>query len=654
MNEPHALFPHLFSPIKIGPHVVANRIVSTGHDTCLPTDGTVNEALIAYQEKRARNGVGLIVIQVSGAHKTAHYTPVLLMADKDSCIDGYRRLVERCEPHGTTIFAQIFHPGREIMESADGLKPVSYSASEIPQERFHVMPRALSEAMIEEIIDGYAQTARRMYAAGIDGVEVVASHGYLPAQFLDANLNERQDRYGGSFENRIRFLEEVLDRIRTTVPEGLAVGLRVSIDERVEGGPDAQACLRAMQHLESRLDYVSVVAGTSATLGGSVHIVPPMRYEAAYLSNETQPLTEALAIPVILTGRINQPQEAESVIAAGQADLCGMTRALICDPEMPRKARERDLDGIRACIGCNQACIGRFHKGLPISCIQYPESGRELKYGQLKPIRKKRKVAVIGGGPAGMKAATVAANRGHEVVLFEAESRLGGQALLAQMLPTREEFGGIVTNLETELRRTRAEVLLRTPAEPAKLLDDGFEHIVVASGASPYYPKIEKMGDMPIVHAHDLLAKEQSLNGHVVIYDLKGDWVGVGLAERLAKGGARVTLAVNGLHAGEGLQSYVRDSTAARLHELGVYVVPYARLFGVDEGTVYCQHVAGMGHILLEEVDHLVLATGSRPLFTAHDEDKYAGLPISVVGDCLAPRTAEEAVYDGLKVAWQL
>lgn len=654
MQAQHLLFPNLFSPIQIGPHLVANRIVFTGHDTCLPTDGKVNEALIAYQEERAKNGTGLIVLQVSGVHESAHYTPVLLMADDDKCIEGYRRLVERCKPHGATIFAQIFHPGREIMESADGLKPVAYSASQHPQERFHVMPRALSKRKIEEIIDGYAQAARRLYTAGIDGVEVVASHGYLPAQFLDAQLNDRHDDYGGSFANRIRFLEQVIDRIRATVPEGLAVGIRISIDDRVEGGPTAQDCIRAMKHLESRLDYVSVVAGTSATLGGAIHIVPPMRYEAAYLRHDTEPLTQTLEIPVILTGRINQPQEAEAIIAAGQADLCGMTRALICDPAMPKKAKEKDLDGIRACIGCNQACIGHFHKGLPISCIQYPESGRELIFAQKKPIHIKKKVAVVGGGPAGMKAATVAAQRGHETVLFEASTRLGGQVLLAQMLPTREEFGGIITNLETELKRSGADICLNTQANPNELIEQGFDHIIMATGSTPYRPKIEVMGDMPLWHAHEVLKQDIKLKGHIVVYDMKGDWVGVGLAERFALEGAKVTLAVNGLHAGEALQSYVRDSTAARLYELGVQVVPYARLFGVDEGTVYCQHIAGMGHIIFEEVDHVVLATGTEPAFTADDEQQYAHLSMSVIGDCLAPRTAEEAVYEGLKAGWGL
>ncbi|WP_311945798.1 oxidoreductase [Halomonas piscis] len=650
MNS-QTLFPTLFSPFQIGQHTIPNRIVFTGHDTCLPENGEVNDALVAYLEKRARHGTGLIVLQVSGVHETARYTSQLLMANSDECIPGYRRLAEACQRHGSVLFAQLFHPGREIMESADGLKPVAYSASGVPQERFHVMPRALSQSMIREIVTSFGDAARRMQQAGIQGVEILASHGYLPAQFLNPKVNSRDDDYGGSFANRVRFLEEIIDEIRRQAGDELAIGLRISCDERDEDGMSQEIAVETLRHLENTLDYASVVAGTSASLGGSVHIVPPMSYDSAYLQDEALALRAGLSLPLILTGRINQPHEAETVIRSGAADLCGMTRALICDPAMPSKAKQNDADGIRACIGCNQACIGHFHRGLPVSCIQYPESGRELHYDDIDTAQHPRRVAVIGGGPAGMKAAVTAAARGHQVTLYEASSRLGGQANLAQLLPHRAEFGGLATNLLEELKRSRVEVLTQREVTPEELIEMGCEQVLMATGARPYEPPLERLGGLPISQATELLGATTLPGGHVVVYDSQGDWVGVGVAEMLAKSGARVTLAVNGLHLGESLQSYVRDSTAARLYNLDIEVKTYVRAFGVDDDTVYFHHTAGGEPMILDGVDHLVFACGGVPNVSPEDEDRWHGLPVTLIGDCLAPRTAEEAVYDGLKSA---
>lgn len=648
------LFPTLFSPFKIGQHTIPNRIVFTGHDTCLPEDGFVNDALVAYLEKRARHGTGLIVLQVSGVHETARYTSHLLMANKDECIPGYRRLAEACQRHGSVLFAQLLHPGREIMESADGLKPVAYSASSTPQERFHVMPRALSQSMISEIVTSFGDAARRMQQAGIQGVEILASHGYLPAQFLSPHVNSRNDKYGGSFANRIRFLEEIIDEIHRQTGDELAIGVRISCDERDEDGMNVGDAIEALKYLENKLDYASVVAGTSASLGGSVHIVPPMIYDNAYLKDEALSMRAGLSLPLILTGRINQPHEAEAVISSGAADLCGMTRALICDPAMPSKAINNDADGIRACIGCNQACIGHFHRGLPISCIQYPESGRELQYDDIGTAVHPRRVAVIGGGPAGMKAAVTASARGHQVTLYEASSRLGGQANLAQLLPHRNEFGGLITNLQEELKRSHVEVLTNQNVTPEKLFEAGYEHVLMATGAKRYNPPLERMGSLPVSQATELLNATTLPGGHVVVYDSQGDWIGVGIAEILAKSGAKVTLAVNGLYVGESLQSYVRDNAAVRIHNLGIQVKTYARAFGVDDDTVYFHHTAGGEPMIVDGVDHLVLSCGGIPNVSSEDEDRWHNLPLTLIGDCLAPRTAEEAVYDGLKSAMDI
>ncbi|MHA6195040.1 oxidoreductase [Pseudomonas wadenswilerensis] len=643
-------FTHLFEPLQIRGKRLKNRIMSSGHDTSMPTDNLVNERLIAYHKARAEGGAGLIVLQVAGVHDSARYTSHVLMATDDTCIEGYRRLAEVCHAEGTVVLSQIFHPGREIMESADGLLAVAYSASAVPNERFRVMPRELDQAMIDEIVAGYAAAARRLHQAGIDGVEVVASHGYLPAQFLNPRVNRRTDGYNGDLEQRLRFLREIIAAVRASTDEQFIVGLRISADERDAEGLTEDESLAAVQALQTQLDYVHIVAGTSASLGGAIHIVPPMAIEAAYLAREAGTFKSRLQIPLFVTGRINQPQEAELILARGQADVCGMTRALICDPQMPNKTDSGRVEDVRACIACNQACIGHFHRGLPISCIQHPETGREQQYGQLPPASVRKRVMVVGGGPAGMKAAAVAAARGHQVTLYEASAQLGGQVLLAQLLPRRSEFGGASTNLQREMQLAGVEVVRNTRVDRALVERERPDEVIVATGAEPYWPAFERGGELQVVDAWQVLRDEVTLGRSVMVVDWRCDWIGPGIAERLVRAGHQVQLAVNGTHCGESLPLYVRDQLAGELHKLGIPITPYARLYGCDDNSVYLQHTASGEAMIFEDIDTLVLCQGHQPVDTLAGQISDL-VPVQRIGDCLAPRTVEEAIHEGLKVA---
>jgi 2,4-dienoyl-CoA reductase-like NADH-dependent reductase (Old Yellow Enzyme family) len=645
-------FPTLFSPIAVGKVMLRNRIMSTGHDTVLPHAGMVSDALIAYQEARARGGAGLIVIQVSGVHESARYSSHSLMATSDEAIPGYRRLAEAIHRHGCKVFGQLFHPGREVMEGQDGSLTAAFSSSATPTDRFHVVPAPMSRRLIRDVIAGYASAAQRMKTAGFDGVEIVASHGYLPAQFLNPRINTRDDDYGGGFANRMRFMREAATAIRDAVGPDMVVGLRISGDEMGHDGLSEVEALEAMIALDrdGRLDYFNVIAGSSATLAGAIHIVPPMIVESTgYVAPFAAAVKAKVSKPVFVAGRINQPQTAERILASGQADVCGMTRAMIVDPEMANKAREGRAEDIRACIGCNQACIGHFHLGFPISCIQHPETGRELVYGTRKPAAKRKRVLIAGGGPAGMKAAAVAAERGHDVTLYEQAGRLGGQVLLAQLLPGRAEFGGLTTNLEREVELAKVRVVRDTAVTPALIEREAPDAVIVATGGKPRHPAVDGAEGAHVVNAWQVLKGEANVGKSVVIADWRCDWIGLGLAEKLARDGCRVRLAVNGYMPGEMIHRYVRDQWIGTLHKLGVEMIPYSRLFGVDAETVYLQHTTSGEPIIVEGVDTLVLAQGhDREATLADALEDYAG-EIHVIGDCLAARTAEEAVLEGLK-----
>jgi len=647
----HASFPNLFSPITLGGFTLKNRIVSTGHETHLNEKGKVGDRLIAYHEARARGGAGLIVVEVALVHPSAVFVADPIRVDTDDCIPGYRRLAGVVKGHGSGLIAQLFHPGREMLASEDGTAPVSYSASATPNERFHVMPRPMTPGMIAGVIASYGAAAARMQKAGLDGVEIVASHGYLPAQFLNGQVNRRDDQYGGSLENRTRFIREIAAAIRAETGPDFAVGLRLSGDERSYDGLEAPEILDACALIagDETLDYFSVVAGSSATLAGSVHIAPPMYEEAGYTAPLGQAIRERTGLTTIVTGRINQPQEAERIIASGQADLCGMTRAMICDPEAGNKAYDGRVDDIRACIACNQACIGHFHDGYPISCIQNPVSGRELQLGAPAPAAQKRRIMVIGGGPGGMKAAAVAAERGHEVALFERDSQLGGQARLAQLLPHRSEFGGIITNLTREMELAGVDIRTGVAVDEVVIRDHAPDAVIIATGAAPRWPEFEGRDEAHVVDAWQVLQGQSDVGKSVLIADWRADWIGMGVAELLAQNGHHVRLAVNGYMPGQTIQMYVRDAGIGRLHSLGVEMLPYMRLFGADADSVYLQHIMSNEAVICEGVDTLVLCQGHVPCSGVEAMVAGLGLEHYIAGDCVAPRTAEEAVLEGLR-----
>ena len=646
-------FPNLFRPIELGGLEISNRVVFGPHGTSQGRQPGTMADLVAYHEARARGGVGLIITEAHTVHESYEVRHSLLAVSDDDAIPDLKMMADAAHRHDARMFGQLFHPGRAVANRKNGALLAAWAPSEVPDERHHVMPAPMSLALIRDIVKAYGYGARRMAEAGLDGVEYMVSMGYLPAQFVNPRTNRREDDYGGSFVNRMRFLNESLGAIREAVGGDLVLGIRISVDELDHGGLSPEESRQVAQSLahDGLIDYVNVIGGSGASVGGAIHIVPPMAVEPAYLSRAAGELRRDLGVPTMLGGRINQPHAAEQVIASGAADMVCLVRALIADPDFARKAATGRADSIRACIACNQACIGHRHMGAVVSCIQHPETGRERRFPHVRTrAAQALKVVVAGGGPAGMKAAATAAECGHDVTLVEKESELGGQARLAQMLPGRAEFGGIITNLSREVTEAGVRVVKGRAASAGSIRRLAPDAVIVATGAVPYLPFLE--GDMRGVDAWSVIKGEANVGSRVVIADWRCDWTGLGVAEMLARNGCHVRLYCQGTQPGQNLQSYLRDHWIGVLDGLGVETRAYARLFGADGDTVYFQHMTNGEPLIAGDVDTLVLAQGHRRVATLHEQLENEGQRgLHIIGDALSPRTAEEAVLEGLEIA---
>jgi 2,4-dienoyl-CoA reductase-like NADH-dependent reductase (Old Yellow Enzyme family) len=351
---------HLLAPLELGPTTLPCRIVSTSHQTTLVEEHLPTEDFVAYQGARAAGGAGLIIMEAVAVAPSGLLTAHTLAGYFDSAADGYRRVAAAVQPHGTKLFVQLFHGGREVISSAPRAEVISASAR--PGQRFQTEPRALRTEEVEGLVASYGRCAAIAADAGLDGIEVTGAHGYLLEQFFDPELNDRGDRYG----DPAVFVTEVLDAVRTAAP-GLALGIRLSADS-----PAAQAIAPRVAAL---VDFVHLAIGHSATFIGSTGIAPPPPAPRNAVAELTAPFR--LGAPVLATTRIVEPADADALIASGAADAVGMTRALITDPDLPRKLRGGRADAVVRCIGCN-ACIAHYHAGTPIRCAMNPRSGREL------------------------------------------------------------------------------------------------------------------------------------------------------------------------------------------------------------------------------------------------------------------------------------
>src|SRR5438477_1360667 len=497
----------LFSPIQVGRLTLKNRIYSSGHAEAMAEGGRPGERLRRYHEAKARGGCALTIFGGSSSvHPSSPAAAWKQIANHDdSIIPAYRAIADAVHQHGCLVFTQLTHLGRRAQ--ADGEEAnVLLAPSQIPERVHRDVPHELEGEQIAELVRAFGEAARRCRDGGLDGIEISMAHNHLIDQFWSPLFNQRLDDYAGSLENRLRFGGDVLSEIRRRVGDDFVVGARISGDELTRGGLTAADMAEIARRLAASglIDFLSIIGGGAHTYELPAAAVPNMSYATGvYLPMAAAIKRAAPGMPIFHASRIVDPLHADRTVAAGQIDVVGMTRALIADPDLPRKARAGRLDDIRVCVGANEGCIDRIYQGKAVTCVQNPATGREAELGDIRRAPTTRHVVVVGGGVAGLEAARVAALRGCRVVLMEKAGELGGQILLAARAPARAEYAGIVRFLASQVEKLGVDVRLGMEATPALVLGEHPDAVVVATGSHPHIPPAPGSDGTPVATDRD-------------------------------------------------------------------------------------------------------------------------------------------------------
>jgi 2,4-dienoyl-CoA reductase-like NADH-dependent reductase (Old Yellow Enzyme family) len=620
-------FPNLLAPLTVRGHHFPNRIVLTAHTTSFGQDGIPGTRARAYYEARAAGGVGLIVMEPLPVHETGGVTPQNYRFVDERFVPALKGVVDAVHAHGTKFMSQLYHLGPNADDTATLRERWAPSERALPDGpgRMH----ALDEVDIAELIRGHERAARAAVAAGVDGIECMFAYDTLVDAFMAARWNRRDDRYGGSFPNRMRLAREILTALRRTIGPDRLLGITLSaaLDEYVE----------AAEHLASEcdLDYIAIGNGSYDL----PHLlIPPMGTAPGMGIACAAPVKARTSGPAIVAeGRINHPDLAEQALREGACDLVGMTRALIADPALPRKARRGALAEIRPCIADN-LCIARRIRKFPIACLQNPEAGFEA---EIRPNGGGRTVVVVGGGVAGLEAARRAAELGESVTLFERDADLGGQVRLLARLPGREEFGLAVDWRRRELARLGVDVRCGTAPSVDEITEVRPDFVVVATGSTP------PASSDGVLSPADVLAPEHLPSGPAVVVDEEGNHKGLGIAELLARSGRDVTLvAVAGPVGAELVPAFALPLALDRLLAAGVQVVE-----GYIASEIGARHVVLRGRYDGEtrrlDADVVVRAGRHRARADLVPALRARGLATVAVGDARAPRQVADAIREG-------
>ena len=649
-------YPNLFSPIEIGGCAVRNRIMQTGHAKMFSEHGLETKRAVDYQVERAKGGIGLIVTGGRNVHPSSDSRRFAL-AFLQQGIEVDRKLTEAVHEHGTVIVTQLNHYG--VNQPATSEDPRAFlSPSGTKSIAYGDVSKAMEKEEIDEVVEWWGLSAECARDGGFDGVEVHLSHQYLLHEFLSPLYNHRDDEYGGSLENRMRFAREVIDEVRRRVGKDYMVGVRLSLTDGIEGGAGIEDAIEITRMLEEsgQIDYIGTTGGGNYNFP-FVASTPDM--DGGHLLDLAARLNQTAKLPLYAVGGFGDPAEAEEIVASGKADMVAMTRSQIADPEWANKVREGREDEINRCIRGNQGCIAHVYKGLPINCTVNPAAGREGKFGarSLRPADPARRWLVVGGGPAGMKTAETLAKRGHRVTLVERDEELGGQINLILATPNRRTLGRLKEDLAASLERLGVEVRLGSEVTPALVAELAPDEVVVATGAVPtrsgytsYAPLVERIPGVErenVVSAWDVLRDTRPVGERVAVLDDDGHFFSAGTCELLLDRGKAVEL-VTPLNAAFPNTAYTADMPRvySRMFAKGLESRPNSWATAVTEQGLDVVNVYS-GEETTLPVDTVVLATAPAPDEKLYFELKRAGHAVHRVGDCVAPRKLDHAIFEG-------
>lgn len=636
-------FPRLFEPFTLRGVQLRNRIVFLPHVTMYGANGKPTSRHRFYYEERARGGAALIVTESQVVHRSGGHDRCV--STDEAGMRGWRETIDAVHEHGARFFAQLTHHGPEAF-TADTMMPM-WAPSPVADPAVGETPKAMTKAEIREAQDAFRRGAAHAVEVGFDGVELKVGHDGLLRSFLTPFYNHRDDEYGlGTVEDRLRFVVETLREVRGEVGK-VPLGIRFCLDERIRGGYDLTEGLAIAAELASTglIDYLSGDMGTWTSVEMQV---PPAGIPEGYADEAVASARKLTGLPTIAFGRIVSPGHAENLLERGAADLIGMARQLLSDPEWPLKVAEGRADEIRPCVHCNQECVGRLMRNLPISCVHNPAAGREEILGgqTLDRTARPRRVVVVGAGPAGLKAAEVAAMRGHDCVVLEREAIVGGQVAIAATAPHNEEWGEIIGHLVRRLERLGVEIRTGVPATAATVLAEHPDAVVLATGSRASLPPFDVSG-LRVLDSLATLRGNLPRGERVVLLDLGIRYEASAVADALLAAGNEVQWLSPAPIVAADLDWGTRRVLLRRLAAANIMRRAETTILGATGDGLAVMSVADGTLSRIEGVE-CVVVTGNRSADTDLAAELDGRLPaVYCAGDCVAPRHVAIAVYEG-------
>lgn len=640
-----AHFPKLFSPFKIGSMDLKNRIVMPAMETHLcDAEGFVTDEIISYYCERIKGGVGYITIENTGVDPAGRLNDGMLCIYDDKFRNGFKRLADEIHKIEGKIVVQLSHGGREALTYFTGLEPVAPSA--IPSPLTRQKPRELTIDEIHDIVQKFADGAKRVYDAGVDGIEVHMAHGYLVNQFLSPESNTRTDEYGGNTENRTRFAVEIAKAIRAVVPEDFPLICRISADEYTETGIKLEESKVQAKMLEQAgANALHVSACNSAS---PFYNIPTYYLDEGCFTHLAEGIKSVVDIPIITVGRILGPEYAENILEQNKADLVAFGRVLIGEPHMPEMAKNGNLEDIRPCLSCNK-CINSITDRM-LMCTVNPNIGKEQKIANM-PKTTPKKVLVIGGGPAGLSAADIATKRGHKVTIWEKESELGGNFRFATLPPFKEPMRRLLQYLKNQVAQNGIDIQMEKEATVESVKEFNPDAVIVAVGSKEVLFDLPGLKDAGVLEIKEAFKEVDNLKKNIVIIGAGPE--GCELADFLSSAGKNVTLLEMKRILGMGLVAHPRYHIVERLKKANVKFIISTKVIEVGKGFLVVKKRRGEPE-KLEGFDHIVMSTINQPNKELADSINEFIKDVHVVGDAVAGRTALEAIEDGTDAALKL